>query len=399
MTVSPESSIESAPSHRAPRPYFLARPFWFVLTAQTLFGLGWSAYLLLPKFLAVELGANATMIGYVSAVGGFAAVATIPFVTSLIDRVARRTLLQVGCVLLVLLSLGYLAVSRVGPLLFLLQACSGAAFVLSFNASVTLVTDAAPPSRLGQAIGMLGAANMATNAIATLVAEHLSRSSGWPVVFELAALMGVLALASSFLVREQPLAMAPPASEAAAAPRPRGPVFVVLAVSALLAAPFSAMFTFHQPYALGLGATDLAGFFAGFTAAAVSVRVLFGTLGDRFGYRRVSILAAGGYGVVTLATAWLRVDWLWLYGTAFGFAHGVLYPTLNALAVELAPARARGRVITLFNGAFNAGYGVSTLLWGLVATRYGYPPLFVGASLVGFGALLLLASQGIRRGQ
>jgi len=399
MTMLPDSSIESAPSHRAARPYFLARPFWLVLTAQTLFGLGWSAYLLLPKFLATELGANAQTIGYVSAVGGFAAVVTIPFVTSSIDRVAKRVLFQAGCVLLVLLSLGYLAVGSLGPLLFVLQACSGAAFVLSFNASVTLVTDAAPPSRLGQAIGMLGAANMATNAIATLVAEHLSQSSGWPIVFELAALMGVLALASSFWVREQPLAPVSSATGPAAAPRPRGPVIVVLAVSALLAAPFSAMFTFHQPYALGLGATDLAAFFAGFTAAAVTVRVLFGTLGDRFGYRRVSMIAAGGYAAVTLATAWLQVDSLWMYGTAFGFAHGVLYPTLNALAVELAPARARGRVITLFNGAFNAGYGVSTLLWGLVAARYGYPTLFVSASLVGFGALLLLALQRVRRGQ
>jgi MFS family permease len=371
-----------------------------VLTTQTLFGLGWSAYLLLPKFLATELGANALTIGYVSAVGGFAAVATIPFVTSLIDRVARRVLLQAGCVLLVLLSLGFLAADRVGPLLFLLQACTGAAFVLSFNASVTLVTDAAPASRLGQAIGMLGAVNMATNAVATLVAEHLSQSSGWPIVFELAALMGVLALAASFLVREQPLAPVSSSPTAlTATPRPRGPVIVVLAVSALLAAPFSAMFTFHQPFALGLGATDLAAFFAGFTAAAVTVRVLFGTLGDRFGYRRVSIMAAAGYAAVPLATAWLRVEWLWVYGTAFGFAHGVLYPTLNALAVELAPARARGRVITLFNGAFNAGYGVSTLLWGLVAARYGYPQLFVSASLVGFGALLLLALQRVRRGQ
>jgi MFS family permease len=390
MTVSEKAALEARAGQRT-GPYFFKPSFWTVMTAQVAFGLGWSSYLILPKYLATELGADAEAIGYVSAMSGFAAVLTIPLVTSIIDRVGRRLPLQLGCALLIALSLTFLAVDRVGPLVYLLSGATGASFVLAFNASATLVTDAAPASRLGQAIGILGAANMSTNAIATLAAERIALSSGWPRVFELAAAMGVIALALTLTIREAPRPRGSARSRHPQDVRARGSVVRVLAVSALAGAPFAAMFTFHQPYALALGAPQLAAFFIGFTASAMLVRIFFGTLGDRFGRRRLSVLAMLGYGVVALATAELQVEWLWAYGSAFGFAHGVLYPTLNALAVELAPPEARGRVITLFNGAFNAGYGVSTLGWGNIAARWGFPAVFWVAAVLSVGAAALLA--------
>jgi len=39
----------------------------------------------------------------------------------------------------------------------------------------------------------------------------------------------------------------------------------------------------------------------------------------------------------------------------FGAAHGVLYPTLNALMLELLPVSRRGLGMVLYNGAFNLG--------------------------------------------
>ena len=65
------------------------------------------------------------------------------------------------------------------------------------------------------------------------------------------------------------------------------------------------------------------------------VRLFFGSLGDRYGHRRVSRIAMVAYGTVALLTGWLRVGYLWAYGFAFGCAHGVLYPTLSTDGVHV----------------------------------------------------------------
>jgi MFS family permease len=394
MTV-PEETATEDPTPRA-RPFFSERSFWLVLTAQTAFGLGWSTYLILPKFLAAELGADAASIGRVSAMSGFAAVTAIPVVIALIDRIGRRPLFQMGCLLVVALALGFTAVDRLGALVYVLQAAVGSAFVLAFNASATMITDFAPPERLGQAIGILGAANMATNAVSTIAAEQLAHSVGWRAAFQLSAAMGVVGLLISLWIREKPREAARSQLAGRDEKKPLGPLLRVLLVGCLAGAPFSAMFTFQQPYALELGAQQVSVFFAGFTFSSVAVRVFFGSLGDRHGRRGVACAAMVGYAVISLLTTKLQVGWLWAYGIGFGLAHGVFYPTLNALAVELAAERARGRVITLFNGAFNAGYGLSTLLWGLVAGSRGYPALFLLAAGVSLGSAVLLVA-GVKR--
>jgi predicted MFS family arabinose efflux permease len=60
--------------------------------------------------------------------------------------------------------------------------------------------------------------------------------------------------------------------------------------------------------------------------------------------------------------------------------------------MERAAPEVRGRVMTFFNGAFNAGMGASNLMWGALAQHHGYPSVFVGATLVALacGAVLAL---------
>jgi MFS family permease len=231
----------------------------------------------------VELGANAAAIGRVSAMSGFAAAASIAVVANLIDRAGRRILLQTGAAVLLAVSVGFVAVDRVGPLLYVLHAGIGAAFVFTFNAAATLATDDAPPEHLGRIIGILGAVNMTTNAIGTVAAELVANLYGYRVLFLGAGVLGVLALALSPAIEDrQPTAderaRMVPLIEAISPP-----LLAVLGVTALAGAAFAAMFTFHQPYAVALGAKNVAPFFVGFTLTSVAMRVFFGGLGDRHG--------------------------------------------------------------------------------------------------------------------
>jgi MFS family permease len=159
---------------------------------------------------------------------------------------------------------------------------------------------------------------------------------------------------------------------------------------ALLGSAFIAMFAFHQPYALSLGAERVGTFFIGFTAAALAMRLGLGGLGDRLGHARVALVAVALYAAVPFAMSGLSPALLWAYGGALGIAHGIAYPTLTALATSLVPVRAHGRTIAAYSGSFHAGTTVGALAWGQVAKISGYPHLFYGATATTLAALVVL---------
>ena len=348
-----------------------------------------------PKFLSGALGANPEQMARIAMMSPLAAIATIPVTVSLLDRVSRVWIFRVGILLLLGSSAGYTTVHRLTPLLYVLQGAIGASYSLAFIASAAQVADEAPRARLGEAIGLLGASNVVTNAIATTLAESLAKAFGWHAAFVTSGALSLVALVLSTQLEERRVAH-PGGKLPPIAPSVRGHFGKILVVSALMGAAFSAMFTFHQPYVLKLGGKSVSPFFVGFTVTAVGVRLFFGHLGDRFGHLRVSAVAMTAYAAVTLATGWLRVRYLWAYGLAFGAAHGVLYPTLSTEGVHAAPDGARGRAFALYGGAFNVGVAVATFCWGEIAGRLGFLALFGTASAVALLGAAMLSGRAHR---
>jgi DHA1 family multidrug resistance protein-like MFS transporter len=376
-------------SARAPSAPALWSPgFLKIVLAQGMFGFGWCLYLLQAKFFTGALGVGPREVGLVGATSGVASVGSIALLLTVIDRRGgRRAAFLTGAALLFFSSSAYLLVHRFGVLVYVLQAGVAMSYVLAFNSAMALVTEVAPPERLGQAFGLQSAANLSMNAISSLVAEAVSERWGWHAVYGVAA---GAALVSFFLG----LALPPGGYRAEARSTdspPYGVLLPVFVTSALMGAAFSAMFVFHQPYALSFGAKRVGAFFVGFTTAALVMRLGFGSLGDRLGYRRAVLTSLVLYAAVPLTMAWLVPSVLWAYGAGLGLAHGVAYPTLTALATERAPHSTRGRVIAVFSGSFSIGTSGGALAWGYTAEHAGYPTLFVLASAVVVAAFVTLA--------
>jgi MFS family permease len=365
-----------------------------IIAAQIVFGLGWSLYLLTPKFLATALGAGPELIGRTNAAGGIASILLVPVAAVGIDRFGRKVFFRAGALLVVIVSLGYMHVHTVGWYVFALQGCIAAAFSLAFNANAALLADWAPPSRLGQAIGWLGAANVLTNAVSTSFAEPLATRYGWNAVFGLGVALGSTALVLSVFLQPAPVRVGLPGHGTAPPDRFDRLAFVqILFATTLIGAVFAALFVFVQPYALSLGAREVHDFFLGFTASAVACRLLLGGLGDRFGRRRVAVWMCVGYGVSALLTRHLDPTRLWLDGLAFGAAHGLLYPTLNALVFETVPSSRRGFGMAFYNGAFNVGAALSSLGWGWLAQKHGFPLVYAVACGIALLAAGVLAAK------
>jgi MFS family permease len=368
--MSPATAEEPA------EPPLFTRGFALILATQFAFGFAFSSFFLLPKFVVTQLYGSPAQVGYVGALSVVAAVLASPTCGKLLDRGARRPLMFWGCLLSGLSALAFLGVTHVGPYLYAVRAVQGVSYTLYFVSAATLVADLSPPARLGQALGWFGSAGLLMNAVATLVAERIAHDFGWHAVFYAAAASGILGAALSLGAREpkhKPQATLPSDPAIVVAPN-RLPVLWAAAAGG---AAFGVMFTFTQPLALSLGETNISPLFAGYTAAALLVRLAFGNLADRLGRARVGSAALLLYALVVAATAGLGHGWLPVVGLGFGLAHGAFYPSLNALALEGVSREQRGTVGAHFNAAFNAGALLVTFCFGQVAQLYGYRTVFL----------------------
>jgi MFS family permease len=365
--------------------------FLLLLGVQFLFGLGFSSFLLLPKYLTRVHAADSELIGHLMAAGPLAAVLVIPLVASRLDRLPRHYLLFGAAFTMMLASLGFAALEGLGIAVYAFRGLHGAAFTLFVSTTMTLTVDLAPKARLGQAVGLIGAANLATNALGPAIAEPVADAYGWRTVFLLSGFFSLLAAFGSVAFRER----REPAPYASKAPLEFTPRFGrLLYAGVIVGVAFGTVLTFYQPLALELGIRDLSHWFVGYTLSALGIRVLGGSFLDRFDRKKLSLCASALYAVAVLATALLQPGWLFALGFALGFAHGTLWPVLTALTVEGTSSKTRTALLTYFGGSFNVGVTLSTLGFGTLAHALGYRSVIAIAGLLAASSSLVLARLG-----
>lgn len=381
------------PLNRDAQP-LLSPQFALLLITTAVIGLSFSTYFLLPKFLAVELAADAATIGGVSAITLVASVFVMPIAGIQVDHRGRRLFAWAGALLFALASAGMLFVERVGPLLWGLRLMQGVGFPLFYVALSTLATDIAPRARVGQAIGLFGGVMIATNALGPALAEWGAEVFGWRAVFGATVFAALLA---AVLARCLPDLHRPHTRETATTLREmlkRPGMMRVLCITAMVGWGFAAMFTFHQPWALANGFDQVSTYLAGFAVAAMVVRIGLGGLADRLGRLRVAQASLLLYVAAPLSLVWLPTLGLLLTGALLGLSHGLFFPALNAVTVDLSRDDERGKAMAVYNGAFNLGFASGSYLLGYIAIVTGYPTIFAIATAACAVAFGLLATTG-----
>jgi len=376
---------------RSNLPPLFTRNFVKLLLAQASFGYAFSSFFMLPKFIVTELSAGPVEVGRVAAAFGMAVIVLIPITGVLVDRLGRRPFMVAGALLMAAASAAFTLVSEIGPLIYGLRALQGTAFAMVFVGGATIAVDEAPPERIGQAIGLFGLTMLSMNGVAAASVEAIAGGVGWSWAFAAAAAAAtVCAIFARGLHDGAGAARGRPGSSLwQVASRPTlAPLWFIIG---LVGAAMCAMVTFHQPFAIELGLTNVSGFFVAYAATAIFVRAGLGHFIDRAGRRRVAIAALAFYAVVVAAMAELGGGTgLALLGMGLGVAHGFCYPALNSMAIGGTPSGERGKVMALFQGAFNVGFSGAALGFGWLADAIGYPPVFVVGSLCALVALGLL---------
>ncbi len=382
---------------------WLTRDVLRVIAASSTWGFAFSSFYLLPKFLMTELDAGPAEIGTVMGMAGVATVLFTVLTATRIDRSPRRYAVACGSLCMSVAAFGFTAVHSIGWLIDVLRVLQGASYAFALTAVGTLIAELVPPDRLSQAFGLSGASMLVMNAIAPAVAEPIATAFGWRAVFLLAGFSAFASAMLALAIRE-PSARLPPTATTgdrdgllAVLRRPLARHYA--AITFVMGVTFGTVFTFESPYLLELGATRVRSFFIAYAIAAVLVRVVFGHVPDRHGRHRVAAISLAVYGTAVLGMAVARAGAFPALGALFGVAHGLLYPSLNAIAVTATPPHERARILAIFTGAFSLGLWIGPTALGFLADRFGYPPVFAIVAVTTFAAAAGLArSRELRAG-
>lgn len=368
--------------------------------ANFLFFTGLAGFVLLPLHLR-ELGATDGQLGLIMACYSATAIVVQPLVGAWVDRSDRRAFLVIGAVLTSGVALLFAAVPNTLGLFPLLRALQGVAFSIFFIANFTVVVDLVPADRRGQALGIFGISGLVSGAVGPAVGELLVRAAGFRQLFLAAAALALLAAVISARLRLPPRPRRTEAGEGLAGLL-RG---LVLAprLPMILGAAFGlgqgVMFTFFPTYALDLGVRWVGLFAVTYSVAALGVRAAAGGLADSIGRRAVIIPALAIQAAATVLLAGLAPlshglslpagPYLAFAGLLAGAAHGLLYPALTALVVDVTPPERRGRVVGVFMAFILLGQAGGAAGFGHLAHWVGYGPMFAILSLVLAGACAL----------
>jgi len=128
--------------------------------------------------------------------------------------------------------------------------------------------------------------------------------------------------------------------------------------------------------------------------------VAMGTLGDRVGRRRLLLIGATGFGVVSVAAAFAPTAELLIAARAvMGFFGAMIMPsTLSLLRSMFRDARQRTMAIAVWAGAFAAGSSLGPIVGGVVLQHFSWGAVFLIAvpfllPLVAFAGLLIPESK------
>lgn len=371
----------------------ITRRFALATLANLVFFVGVTSFFSLPVHLEA-LGASRAEVGRTMGAFGIAALVAIPLTGTLADRYGRRRFMLAGALAWFGLSLAFLWVDRVGPLVYALRLGQGFAFSLAFVATNAVIVDLAPPASLGRAIAWFGATTLVSHAVGPSLGEWVAHELGFHRLFQLSAAVSLLALPLYLAV---PDVARPAARDLAGDIGMRGLALRRGAIGSLLCAlgtavTFGTALNFMPVFVRARGLPSHAPFFVAYVAAAILVRLTAGGLGDRVGHRPVGVAGALGFTLAALGFAFVHAPWqLVVLALCFGVSHGLAYPSMNATFVEGAPGSARGRAMALFNLSFNVGVTLSAFVAGEIAQRFDYAAMWAVSGLVSLAGALAFA--------
>ena len=154
---------------------------------------GFSMVYTIISAYSIKIGATLSIAGVVSGIFSISALVSRPFSGLVSDRYNKKRLFVVSTLAIAIAFLGYSVSSNISILMFF-RIFHGAAFALSGTASIALISELVPKSRLAEGLGYFGVSQMISRIVGPSMGVYIKELFGYNTLFYCIAALHILAL-------------------------------------------------------------------------------------------------------------------------------------------------------------------------------------------------------------
>ena len=350
--------------------------FIALLIMSLLWNLGHSMSTNIIPLYVRDLGATASLIGFMAGCFAITALAIRPFAGPAFDSFSKRRLLLASVAAITIASLFY-GIARSFPVLIVLRFIHGIGVGCAAPLGMALASDNLPATRISSGISIYSIAQAVAQAIGPALGISLSQRIGYLPTFLVGTVLLVGAcLVIAFGVKEVPDPHRPPYRLTPGRSFSKAALIPTIIVF-LLTLAFACTMSFMAIYGGLRGVEDIGLYFTVYAGGLVITRPLLGSLSDRIGAPKVIVPTICCFGLsffLISQAASLPMFLLAAAVAAFGF--GACTPLIQADVLAHVPRESRGSASnTVFMG-IDAANLIGPLVAGMVIehlTAIGLP--------------------------
>jgi MFS family permease len=367
------------------RNVFLSSSFLLSFFSFFFLWISFDFFILFPLFI-LKNGGDSVDVGIQMFIFFFPAVLMRPVAGFLTDKIGRLRVLWFGSALMVATAFSFVLLHgsyqqtkiAIAFILFV----RGVAFAAFYTAFFTYIVDLSSVENRGRVMGMFGVSGLVGHGLAPWIGERVLNAYDFPGFFVGSGVLSLLSLIISSMLKEH--YVRPEVKEGGwsivrkVTLRSRNWIFLPGAfVFGYAVASYN---TFGAAYFEHVGGAKTGYFFLSYGLTAGVVRVLFGGIADKYPrWKLVAIFfTLQGLGLSLLLLEPVGNYYLFS-GSLSGAAHGILFPTLGAMAIDLHPQEYRGVVTSVFTGSMELGFSIGSYLLGVIVAISGYHLMFLSA--------------------
>lgn len=350
----------------------------------------------LPLYME-DVGATKQQIGLV--LGSFA-IGMLLF-RSLFGRLAdqrgRKIVLLTGMLVNAIAPLGYIAVQSI-PGLMAVRAFHGISIAAFTTGYLALVADLAPEKNRGEIMGNMSLVTPIGVAIGPALGGYLQATSGYTLLFLLAAGLPGIGLLCLVPIVNPPIHKHQQAEsndgkfwQLLFSPRVR----VLATIMLLIGLAFGTLHTFVPLFIKAARVNLNSGLF--YTVGALAsfiVRFFIGKASDRYGRGLFITLSLVIY-ALSMIILWKAssANAFLIAGTLEGAGSGILMPMISTVVADRALPQERGRIFSICIMGLDVGIAIAGPVLGSVAEQVGYRNMFGFCAGLTILALLIFLTQ------
>ncbi|WP_051542094.1 MFS transporter [Clostridium lundense] len=353
----------------------------------------------LPVYIS-QCGGSDSIVGIIMGMFTISAIIIRPFSDTAMPGFSRKKSLMLGSWICVVTTIGYYLSKTVGIIL-VDRILHGFGFGLVTTLLVTIVTNSIPNERMGEGIGYFGLGSTIAMSLGSFLGIWVLNSFKVKGLFTFAAILVVIAIIFMCLISkdEGPKLNRKEKKKVKLdmssffEPKALVPSILIM----LLGFSYGGILGFIALFGRQVGISNVGWFFMGVAICEIIVRLFVGKIFDTKGPAWVLIPGAVFALIGTIILAKISNNTNMMISSLFyGIGFGALFPSLQALTINIVPEDKRNLASATFYNAFDLGIGGGTIILGLVVQLTSYSDMFLYSSLLFVVYLIIYVSYLIK---